>query len=66
VFAVLVHLIRHRDQVVAKEELLDVVWGTLFVSEAALTSRIKSARRAAGDNGRDQRIIRTYHGRSIG
>ncbi len=63
VFEVLVHLIRHRDQVVSKEQLLDAVWGSRFVSESALTSRIKAARRVVGDNGRDQRIIRTYHGR---
>jgi len=63
VFDVLVHLIRHRDQVVTKEQLLDAVWGSRFVSESALTTRIKAARRAVGDNGRDQRIIRTYHGR---
>jgi DNA-binding winged helix-turn-helix (wHTH) protein/tetratricopeptide (TPR) repeat protein len=63
VFDVLVHLIRHRDQVVSKEQLLDAVWGSRFVSESALTSRIKTARRAVGDNGRDQHIIRTYHGR---
>jgi DNA-binding winged helix-turn-helix (wHTH) protein/tetratricopeptide (TPR) repeat protein len=62
-FDVLVHLIRHRDQVVSKEQLLDAVWGSRFVSESALTSRIKTARRAVGDNGRDQHIIRTYHGR---
>ena len=63
VFAVLVHLLRHRDRVVSKEQLLDAVWGSRFVSESALTSRIKAARRAVGDNGRDQRVIRTYHGR---
>ena len=63
VFDVLVHLIRHRDRVVSKEQLLDAVWGSRFVSESALTSRIKAARRAVGDNGRDQRIIRTHHGR---
>ncbi|HEX6425485.1 MAG TPA: AAA family ATPase [Acidimicrobiales bacterium] len=63
VFDVLVHLIRHRDRVVSKEELLDEVWGDRFVSESALTSRIKAARQALGDNGRDQRIIRTVHGR---
>jgi DNA-binding winged helix-turn-helix (wHTH) protein len=63
VFDVLVHLIRHRDQVVSKAQLLDAVWGLRFVSDSALTSRIKAARRALGDNGRDQRVIRTYHGR---
>ena len=51
VFDVLVHLLRHRDRVVSKEELLDEVWGDRFVSESALTSRIKAARRAIGDDG---------------
>jgi len=63
VFDVLVHLLRHRDRVVSKEELLDEVWGDRFVSESALTSRIKAARRAIGDDGTSQRIIRTLHGR---
>uniref|UniRef100_UPI003297FEA6 winged helix-turn-helix domain-containing protein n=1 Tax=Salmonella enterica TaxID=28901 RepID=UPI003297FEA6 len=38
-------------------------WGTRFVTESAVTSRIKSARRALDDDGRAQRIIRTVHGR---
>ena len=63
VFDVLAHLVRHRDRVVAKTELLDEIWGDRFVSESALTSRIKSARRAIGDTGRDQRVIKTIHGR---
>jgi DNA-binding winged helix-turn-helix (wHTH) protein len=62
VFDVLAYLVVHRDRVVSKHELLDEIWGTRFVSESALTSRIKSARRAVGDTGRDQRIIRTVHG----
>jgi len=63
VFDVLVHLLRHRDRVVSKEELLDEVWGNRFVSQSALPSRIKAARRAIGDDGASQRIIRTFHGR---
>ena len=63
VFDVLVHLIRHRDRVVTKTELLDTVWGDRFVSESALASRLKSARRAVGDDGAAQRIIRTVFGR---
>ena len=62
-FDVLVHLVRHRDRVVAKEELMDTVWGGRFVSETAVTSRIKQVRRALGDDGRSQRLIRTVHGR---
>ena len=63
VFDVLAFLARHRDRVVSKNELLDNVWGDRFVSESALTSRIKTARRAIGDDGRAQRMIRTVHGR---
>jgi DNA-binding winged helix-turn-helix (wHTH) protein/alpha-beta hydrolase superfamily lysophospholipase len=63
VFDVLVHLVEHRDRVVTKEELLDTIWGDRFVSESALTSRVKAARRAIGDDGRSQRLIRTHHGR---
>ncbi len=62
VFDVLVHLVRNRDRAVAKTELLDEIWGNEFVSESALTSRIKSARAALGDTGRDQAHIRTVHG----
>jgi pimeloyl-ACP methyl ester carboxylesterase/DNA-binding winged helix-turn-helix (wHTH) protein len=63
VFDVLLHLVRHRDRVITKEELLDEVWGDRFVSESTLTSRVKAARRALGDDGRSQRFIRTVHGR---
>lgn len=63
VLSVLLYLIEHHDRVVSKEELLDAVWQHRFVTESALTSRIKSARQASGDNGRDQRVIRTIHGR---
>jgi pimeloyl-ACP methyl ester carboxylesterase/DNA-binding winged helix-turn-helix (wHTH) protein len=62
VFDVLAHLLEHRDRVVRKEELLDAVWGTQFVTESALTTRIKQARQALGDDGRAQRMIRTVHG----
>ena len=62
VFAVLLYLIEHRNRVVSKEELLDNVWGDRFVSESALTSRIKSARKAIGDDGRRQESIRTVQG----
>lgn len=63
VFDVLAYLVEHRDRVVPKTELLDQVWGDRFVSESALTSRIKAARRAIGDDGTAQRSIRTVHGR---
>ena len=63
VFEVLAYLVNHRDRVVPKVELMDNVWGGRFVSEAAVTSRIKQARQAIGDNGQAQRLIRTVHGR---
>jgi pimeloyl-ACP methyl ester carboxylesterase/DNA-binding winged helix-turn-helix (wHTH) protein len=63
VFGVLAHLLAHRDRVVTKDELLDAVWGNRFVSESALTTRIKQARQAVGDDGQAQRVIRTVHGR---
>lgn len=59
VFDVLVHLIRNRDRIVTKDELLDAVWGGRIVSESTLTSRINGARKAVGDNGEAQRLIRT-------
>ena len=63
VFDLLRLLIVNRDRVVSKEELLDTIWGDRFVSESALTSRVKAARRAVGDDGRAQAIIKTAHGR---
>jgi pimeloyl-ACP methyl ester carboxylesterase/DNA-binding winged helix-turn-helix (wHTH) protein len=65
VLDVLSHLVRAGDRLVTKEELLDEVWGDRFVSESALTSRIRDARRAIGDDGRTQRMIRTVHGRGF-
>ena len=63
VFDVLVLLTRERHRVVTKEEILDAVWGDRFVSESALTSRIKALRRAVGDTGKAQQVVRTVHGR---
>ncbi len=63
VFDLLCFLIERRGQLVRKEELLDHVWGDRFVSESALTTRIKSARHAVGDDGTSQRVIRTVHGK---
>jgi predicted ATPase/DNA-binding winged helix-turn-helix (wHTH) protein len=63
VFDLLSCLIERRGEVVRKEELLDLVWGDRFVSESALTTRIRSVRRAVGDDGTTQRVIRTVHGK---
>jgi pimeloyl-ACP methyl ester carboxylesterase/DNA-binding winged helix-turn-helix (wHTH) protein len=63
VFDVLALLVRERGRVLAKEEILDTVWGTRFVGESALTSRIKALRQAVGDDGKHQSVVRTVHGR---
>nr|MDT0656970.1 AAA family ATPase [Micromonospora sp. DSM 115978] len=62
-FDVLHYLISHRDRIVSKEELLDSVWGDRFVSEAAVTTVLRTIRVAIGDAGREQRLIRTVHRR---
>src|SRR6516164_3761021 len=59
VFDLLVHLMRNRDRVVTKDDLITSVWGGRIVSEATLTSRINAARKAVGDSGEGQRLIRT-------
>ena len=62
-FDLLVLLIDHRDHVVANVELLDGVWGHRFISDANLTTRMKEARRAVGDDGSTQHTIRNIRGR---
>ncbi len=59
VLDLLVYLIRHRERVVSKAELLDAVWEGRIVSDATLGSRINAARRTIGDTGEDQKAIRT-------
>jgi pimeloyl-ACP methyl ester carboxylesterase/DNA-binding winged helix-turn-helix (wHTH) protein len=59
VFDLLVYLIRNRDRVVSKDDLLDAIWEGRIVSESTLTSRINASRRAIGDTGADQILIKT-------
>lgn len=63
VFNVLAYLAEHRDRVVSKVELLEKLWPDRVVSDATLTSRLKAARKAVGDDGKAQNVIRTIHGR---
>lgn len=63
VFDVLLYLIEQHGRLVTKEELLDNVWGDRFVSESAMTTRIKQARKLLDDDGRTQWAIKTVHGR---
>jgi len=59
VFDLLVYLIEHRDRVVSKDDLIDAVWAGRIVSDSTLTSRINAARKAIGDSGEKQELIRT-------
>ncbi|WP_407520768.1 winged helix-turn-helix domain-containing protein [Methylobacterium oryzisoli] len=65
VFALLLLLVENRDRMVSKEEIIGTVWGGRAVSDSALSSRIKSARRALGDDGPERRFIRTLHGQGF-
>ncbi len=62
-FDLLVVLLERREEVVAKIDLLDGVWGHRFLSEANLTTRVKEVRRAVGDDGTLQHIVRNVRGR---
>jgi TolB-like protein len=59
VFDLLVYLLTNRHRVVSKDDVLDSVWSGRIVSESALTTRIAAARRAIGDSGETQTLIRT-------
>jgi TolB-like protein/tetratricopeptide (TPR) repeat protein len=59
VLDLLVHLVQNRDRVVSKDDLIASVWGGRVVSDANLTSRIYAARKALGDDGQRQALIRT-------
>ncbi len=59
VFDLLDYLIRHRERVVSKDELIGVVWNGRIVSDAALTTRLNAARSAIADTGEKQRLIKT-------
>src|SRR5512139_738457 len=63
VFDLLVHLIRHRDRVLTREQLFEAVWDGREVSDATLSNHVASARKALGDSGELQRTIQTVRGR---
>ena len=60
VFDLLVYLVRQRDRVVTKDELLASVWGGRIVSESTIAARLNAVRKAIGDGGDQQRLVRTY------
>jgi TolB-like protein/Tfp pilus assembly protein PilF len=59
VFDLLLYLVRNRERVVSKDDLIASVWGGRIVSDSTLTSRINAARKAIGDSGDKQKLIRT-------
>ena len=59
VFDLLVYLVKNRDRVVSKDDLIASVWGGRIVSDSTLTSRINAVRNAVGDTGEDKKLIRT-------
>jgi len=61
-FTVLAYLLQRGDRVVTKAELLDQCWAGTFVSDAALTRCLARVRQAVGDDGPEQRVIKTIRG----
>ena len=59
VFDLLDYLIRNRERVVSKDDLINAIWNGRIVSDAALTTRLNVARSAIGDSGEEQRLIKT-------
>jgi TolB-like protein/Flp pilus assembly protein TadD len=59
VFDLLLYLVQNRQRVVSKDEVLDVVWAGRIVSESTLASHINAVRKAIGDSGEEQRLLRT-------
>ena len=59
VFDLLLYLVQNREHVVSKDDLLDAVWAGRIVSESTLTSHINAVRKAIGDSGEEQRLVRT-------
>ena len=59
VFDLLEFLIRNRDRVVGRDDLIASIWRGRTVSDSAIAARINAVRRAVGDDGEQQRWIRT-------
>ncbi|MDQ6647500.1 MAG: winged helix-turn-helix domain-containing protein [Pseudomonadota bacterium] len=65
VFALLALLVSNRERMVSRDEIIERVWDGRIVSDAAVSSRIKSARHVLGDDGTSQRFIKTIHGQGF-
>jgi len=65
VFDLLLVLVDRKGRLVTKDDLVETVWQGLSVSDATISARINAARKAVGDTGREQAIIKTVHGRGF-
>ena len=65
VLSLLLFLVANRNRLVTKDEIVSDVWHGRIVSDSAISSRVKSARRAVGDDGHAQSLVRTIHGRGF-
>lgn len=65
VFDLLLMLVQKPDIVISRDELVETIWDNRVISEAAIASCIKAARKALGDAGNQQRFIKTIRGRGI-
>ncbi|HEX4738164.1 MAG TPA: winged helix-turn-helix domain-containing protein [Allosphingosinicella sp.] len=63
VLSLIILLVRNRRRLVTRDELVEEIWEGRIISEAAISSRVKAARKALDDDGAGQRLIRTVHGR---
>ena len=62
VFELLLFLVENRDRAVSKDDVVDSVWDGRFISEATMSSAVRSVRKALGDDGKTQRFVKTVHG----
>lgn len=64
-FALLCYMVENRGRLISKTELVENIWGGRFISDTAISTLIKTARRAVDDDGKAQRLIRTVHCRGF-
>ncbi len=62
VFELLLYLVENRNRAVSKDDVVEAVWDGRFISEAAVSSAVRSIRKALGDDGKSQRYVKTVHG----
>ncbi|MEM9499676.1 MAG: winged helix-turn-helix domain-containing protein [Pseudomonadota bacterium] len=65
VFALLLLLVENNDRIVTKEEMIEKIWDGRFISDAAVSSRIRAVRKALGDSSDQQRYLQTFYKRGL-